>query len=157
MRTCLAIGLAACAALLAAGCGERGPAPTPVACLEGRTPYLHALEDAPGPVRLRGETPIGDCLVENQEPGELATVGEAMVLTATTLNMEGRTGSRKAAEELGYLLGAAKRGAERTEGIHSDLVRRLTVAAQYSPGEEPLDAAFLAAYRRGFDAGHADG
>ena len=59
--------------------------------------------------------------------------------------------------QLGYLLGAAERGAERTEGIHADLVRRLTVAARYAPGRTPLPPAFLAAYRQGYDAGHARG
>jgi hypothetical protein len=57
---------------------------------------------------------------------------------------------------LGYLLGAAERGAERTEGIHTDLVRRLTVAARYSP-HPPLPTAFLRAYREGFEAGHDHG
>ena len=59
--------------------------------------------------------------------------------------------------QLGYLLGAAERGAERTEGIHADLVRRLTVAARYAPAASPLPPAFLAAYRQGYDAGHARG
>ncbi len=59
--------------------------------------------------------------------------------------------------ELGYLLGAAERGAERTEGIHADLVRRLAVAARYAPGRTPLPPAFLTTYRQGYDAGHARG
>ena len=40
---------------------------------------MKALEGAPGEVRLDGETPIGDCLAENQKGGDLATVGTAMV------------------------------------------------------------------------------
>ena len=143
---------------LSAGCGASRTEPsTPVACLEGRTAYIRALKGAPGPVRLGGETPISECLVENQEGGDLANVGEDMVLAATTLNMQGRTGSKQAAVALGYLVGAAERGADRTEGIHSDLVRRLTVAAQYSPDVKPITAAFLTAYERGFDAGRSKG
>lgn len=149
------ISLFALAAL--AGCGKQDDS-TPVACLEGQDLYLAALAKAPGTVELAGETPISDCLAENQQGGDLANVGEAMVETATVLNGEARTvPTSPAALRLGYLLGAAQRGADRTEGIHSDLIRRLTVAARYAPGREPLNAAFLEAYREGFDAGHTGG
>ena len=140
-----------------ASCGKQDPS-TPVACLEGQDLYLAALAKAPGEVKLAGETPIGDCLAENQQAGDLATVGEAMVETATVLNGEARgVPTSPAALRLGYLLGAAQRGADRTEGIHSDLIRRLTVAARYAPGRAPLSPAFLESYREGFDAGHAGG
>jgi hypothetical protein len=140
-----------------AGCGGRGEESTPVACLDGGRTYTRALEDAPGAVELAGGVPISDCLVESQEGGELAGVGEAMVTAATELNAEARTNPEgPAALQLGYLLGAAERGAERTEGIHTDLIRRLTVAARFSP-EGPLPAAFRRAYRGGFDAGRGGG
>ncbi len=147
------------AALAAAGCGSRGDdAQTPVACLEGSAAYLKALAAAPGKVALGGETPIGNCLAENQSGGDLATVGEAMISTATALNTEAREDpGGKATLELGYLVGAAKRGAEETEGIHSDLIRRLLVAARFAPGGEPLSPAFLATYEEGFDAGRDGG
>ncbi|HEX8754051.1 MAG TPA: hypothetical protein VF731_11615 [Solirubrobacterales bacterium] len=162
MRTRLAIvlgTLVALASLTAAGCGgNRADGSTPVACLEGPNAYLKALQAAPGAVRLGGETPISGCLTENQQPGELATVGEAMVETATRLNAQGRAeeGGR-AAVGLGYLLGAVERGASATEGIHSELVRRLVVAARFSPGRQPLSLAFLRAYRTGYAAGHSAG
>ena len=65
-------------------------------------------------------------------------VGQAMVATATKLNAEARAerGPRKL--QLGYLIGAAERGAESTEGIHADLIRRLTVAARYAPRRPAL-------------------
>lgn len=145
------------AALAIAACGK-GEAATPVACLEGGGAYLRALSSAPGAVRLDGESPISTCLTENQDGGELATVGEAMVEAATELNAQARAEPGSAASvQLGYLLGAAQRGADKSEGIHADLVRRLTVAARYAPGKQPLPPAFLAAYRRGFDAGRARG
>ncbi len=154
----LAIGAACLAALLGAGCGGRGEVATPVACLEGTATYLKALRAAPGAVRLAGETPISDCLAENQQAGDLATVGEAMIEAATGLNAEASAeGGGRAAVRLGYLLGAATAGAEKTEGIHANLVRRLTVAARFAPDRQPLSPAFLAAYRRGYDAGHSDG
>lgn len=153
------IAIAACLAALltAAGCGGHDDS-TPVACLEGSGAYLSALEAAPGKVRLAGETPISDCLAENQQGGDLATVGEAMVEAATRLNAAARAEPGGAANlQLGYLLGAAARGAEETEGIHADLVRRLTVAARFAPGAEPLSREFLRTYREGFDAGRARG
>jgi len=140
-----------------AGCGSQDGS-TPVACLEGAGAYEKALREAPGEVLLGGETPISDCLASNQSGGDLARVGEAMVETATTLNAEAREADGgQAAVELGYLLGAAQRGAEDSEGIHADLVRRLTVAARFAPGREPLSPRFLSAYHEGFDAGRSGG
>jgi hypothetical protein len=155
---CVASALLAFLCLIvAAGCGSQDEA-TPVACLEGAGTYERALQEAPGEVRLGGETPISDCLVANQEAGDLSQVGEAMVEAATNLNAEARSeNGGKAGVRLGYLLGAAKRGAEDSEGIHSDLVRRLTVAARFAPAEEPLSEDFLSTYREGFDAGHSGG
>jgi hypothetical protein len=145
------------AALLVAGCGGREGS-TPVGCLEGREAYLSALEAAPGEVRLDGETPISECLAENQDPGDLATAGAAMVEAATTLNAEAREGPGGAANlQLGYLIGAAERGAEETAGIHADLLRRLAVAARFAPGKQPLPQTFLRTYAEGYDAGRADG
>lgn len=157
MPTRAATALLALAALAPlGGCGKQDDS-TPVACLEGKGVFLAALAGAPGAVKLGGDTPISDCLAENQAGGDLATAGEAMLQTATELNGEARTvPTSPAALRLGYLLGAVQRGAERTEGIHSDLVRRLTVAARYSR-EGPLPAAFRSAYREGFDAGHSGG
>lgn len=150
----------ACAALalLVAGCGGGRDEETPVACLEGAAAYKQALARAPGAVELEGETPIEDCLAENQDGGELASVGEAMVEVATELNAEARQDpGGKATLQLGYLIGAAERGAEKTEGIHADLIRRLVVAARFAPGGEPLSPAFLAVYKEGFDAGRKGG
>jgi hypothetical protein len=145
----------ALATLAAAGCGSQSDS-TPVSCLEGADAYVGALGVAPGKVRLSGETPISDCLAENQQGGDLATVGEAMVETATRLNAEARAEPGEASLQLGYLLGAAQRGADDTEGIHADLLRRLAVAARYVP-EGPLPQAFQTTYRQGFDAGYANG
>ncbi|HET8566593.1 MAG TPA: hypothetical protein VFL77_08985 [Solirubrobacterales bacterium] len=151
-----AASLLACLAVAAGGCGNQGES-TPVACLEGAAAYEKALQGAPGEVLLGGETPIGDCLATNQQPGDLARVGEAMIDAATTLNTKGREGDHRAALELGYLVGAARRGAADSEGIHSDLLRRLTVAARYAPAEQPLPPAFFRAYRTGYAAGQSNG
>ncbi|MET0305580.1 MAG: hypothetical protein ABW196_05055 [Solirubrobacterales bacterium] len=147
----------AMAAVFAAGCGGTDDS-TPVACLEGAPTYLTALEDAPGEVRLDGETLISDCLPPNQGGGDLAEVGTAMLAAATELNAEARAQPGGASNlELGYLLGAAQRGAEGSEGIHAELIRRLSAAARYSPDNPPLPAQFLRTYRDGYDAGRAQG
>jgi hypothetical protein len=160
MRASTAIAVLVClAALAGAGCGVSSrDQSTPIACLAGPSAYLNALRAAPGEVRVGGDAPISECLAENQDVGELATVGEALVRAATTLNDEARAEPGGGANlELGYLLGAAQKGADKSEGIHTDLVRRLTVAARFAPGRDPLSQEFLATYARGFDAGHARG
>ncbi|HET7574232.1 MAG TPA: hypothetical protein VFJ99_03870 [Solirubrobacterales bacterium] len=142
---------------LVIGCGK-GEEATPTACLGGSKAFEKALSAAPGEVKLEGGTPIGDCLTEAQSAGEIAQVGEAMVLAATHLNARARMAANgDAAIQLGYLIGAAERGSQDTEGIHADLVRRLTVAARYAPRGQPLPPSFTARYREGFDAGRADG
>jgi hypothetical protein len=156
MRSTAAVLLLALLALLA-GCGK-GEEATPSACLGGPEAFERALVAAPGAVELHGGTPIGDCLTEAQGGGEIAQVGESMVLAATHLNARARQQARsEAAIQLGYLVGAAERGSEDTEGIHADLVRRLTVAARYAPRGQPLPPSFMAHYREGFDAGRAGG
>jgi hypothetical protein len=157
MRAPIAIVCACLAALLGGGCGSQDNA-TPAACLGGADAYVGALAGAPGRVELSGGTPIGECLAPNQKGGDLATVGGAMVEAATRLNAEARAEPGGDANlQLGYLLGAAQRGADGTEGIHADLIRRLTVAARYAPGREPLPPAFYRAYRSGYAAGQRNG
>jgi hypothetical protein len=156
-RTLSLVALVLALAAAAGGCGSSDDS-TPVACLEGDGVYLRALSAAPGEVKLRNKTPISACLAENQQGGDLAAVGGAMVEAATKLNAAAREDiGGQANLELGYLLGAAQRGSEQTDGIHAELIRRLAVAARYAPGSKPLSATFLATYEEGFDAGEARG
>ena len=149
--------LAAVALTAAAGCGATDVT-TPVACLEGADAYVKALEGAPERVALPGGVGISECLVENQSGGDLATVGSAMVEVATELNAQARAEPGGEANlRLGFLLGAAQRGADGTEGVHAELIRRLSAAASYSPENRPLPRDFTRTYREGFDAGHAGG
>jgi hypothetical protein len=142
---------------LLAGCGSVEDS-TPTACLEGAEAYQRALAAAPDEALLEGETLIGECLTRNQSGGDLTRVGEALLETTTALNAEAREDpGSDAAARLGYLLGAVQRGSEESEGIHADLVRRLTVAARYAPGREPLPPTFFRAYRSGYAAGQSNG
>jgi hypothetical protein len=145
------------AGLLAAGCGSSDDS-TPVACLEGAGTYERALKAAPDEVLLEDETLISECLARNQTGGDLSRVGEAMLETATALNAEAREDPGGAANlQLGYLLGAVERGAEESEGIHSDLVRRLVVAARFVPDKQASPPEFLPTYSEGFEAGRSGG
>jgi hypothetical protein len=153
----LAAALLVAALALLGGCGSADES-TPVACLEGAEAYEQALTAAPDEVLLGDETLISECLIRNQSGGDLTRVGEALIETATALNAEAREDpGSEAAVRLGYLLGAVERGSEESEGIHSDLVRRLTVAARYAPGKDPLPPAFYRAYRSGYAAGQSKG
>jgi hypothetical protein len=142
---------------LIVGCGNSDDS-TPVACLEGAEAYERALSAAPDEVLLEGETLISECLTRNQSSGDLTRVGEALIETATALNAEARAEPGGEANlQLGYLLGAVERGAEESEGIHSDLVRRLVVAARFVPDKQASPPGFLPTYSEGFDAGRTGG
>ena len=141
--------------VVAAGCGSSDDKETPAACLAPSGTYLQALEAAPGPVRLEGETPISDCLVSSQGGGQLQTVGGTLVVTATKLNAEARRDPAGAAAlQLGYLMGAVSKGADL---IHTDLVRRLNAAAQFSESGGTLPLSFQRAFTRGYAAGRQSG
>jgi hypothetical protein len=138
-----------------AGCGTKQNDLAPAACLATNQAYLTALERAPGEVRLAGSTPISDCLVPEQEAGQLANIGHEMIIAATKLNVEARRDpGGSAAVQLGYLLGAVAKGAD---AIHTDLVRRLNSAARFSNTGGTLPASFERAFGRGYAAGHSSG
>ena len=156
MRT-LALVVFCISGLLLAGCGSADDS-TPVACLEGAGAYQRALRAAPDEVLLGDETLISECLTRNQSGGDLTRVGEALIETATALNAEAREDPGGAANlQLGYLLGAVERGAKEGEGIHSDLVRRLVVAARFVPDKQASPPGFLPTYSEGFEAGRSGG
>jgi hypothetical protein len=143
------------AALLIAGCGNKANDEAPAACLATNQGYLRALERAPGEVRLEGTTPISECLVPEQEAGQLANIGQEMVVTATKLNIEARRDPSGAASvQLGYLLGAVAKGAD---AIHTDLVRRVNSAARFSETGGTLPAGFERAFGRGYAVGQRSG
>jgi hypothetical protein len=147
--------LVAGALTAAAGCGAKKNDLAPAACLVGNEAYLRALQRAPGEVRLGGTTPISDCLVPEQDAGQLADIGHEMVIAATKLNSEARRdASGPATLQLGYLSGAVAKGAD---PIHTDLVRRLNSASQFTLTGATPPASFERAFGRGYAAGHASG
>jgi hypothetical protein len=146
--------VAALVGLAVAGCGAKKNDLAPAACLVPNQAYLRALERAPAEVRLAGTTPISDCLVPEQDGGQLANIGQEMIVAATKLNLEARRGSPAAALQLGYLIGAVSKGAD---AIHTDLVRRLNSAARFSQTGGAQSAGFERAFGRGYAAGHSSG
>ena len=148
------IALVAAVVVAVAGCGTEKNDLAPAACLTTNHGYLRALERAPAEVRLAGTTPISECLVPEQDAGQLANIGQEMIVAATRLNAEARQGSDAAALQLGYLIGAASKGAD---AIHTDLVRRLNSGAQFSETGNSLSAGFQRAFGRGYAAGQRDG
>ena len=95
--------------------------------------------------------PISDCLAENQQAGDLAD-GRRRRWSRRRPSSTPRRAQNPAATanlQLGYLIGAAERGAEETDGIHAELVRRLAAAARYSPGNQPLPPRLPARLPRG--------
>ena len=163
MRKRLSIILPLSATLLAVtGCGAKKNDLAPSACLATSNQYLQALEAAPSEVVLgedlesggQGQTLISDCLVPEQDAGQLANIGQEMIVAATKLNAQARAGSEPATVQLGYLIGAVGKGAD---AIHTDLVRRLNSAARFSQTGGTLSASFERAFGRGFAAGHTSG
>jgi hypothetical protein len=151
----VAVLLATGAIALIAGCGGSQNDQAPASCLVGNEAYLRALTRAPAPVLLGSTTPISDCLVPEQSQGQLATIGQEMIVAATKLNAESRRDpSGHAPVELGYLLGAVSKGAD---PIHTDLVRRLNASAHFSQTGGALPASFERGFGRGYAAGRSSG
>ena len=152
-RVATALLIGAIAAI--AGCGNGQDDQAPAVCLLGNQAYLKALEQAPNPVLLGGTTPISACLVPQQEAGQLASIGQEMIVAATKLNGEARRDpGGQASVELGYLIGAVSKGAD---SIHADLVRRINASARFSDSGNALPADFQQAFGRGYAAGRRTG
>lgn len=133
--------VAASIALLLAACGSDPSSEIPAGCGEGPATVLEALEQAPGTVTLRGD-PISSCFNRYARGEAVQIVGTSLVSAAQQLADRGE------ALQLGYLVGAARRGHERS-GIGSELVRRLESEGAPLRGRP--------AYRRGLRAGLARG
>jgi len=142
------------AALGVAGCSKQGDAaPVAPACLDGPPAVTRALGDAPGDVRLADGTPLSACVETAETPADLQTVGGAFTSVAEDLEERAFADDARAALELGYLVGAARRGAGDATALQAELVRRLERSADVD-GAGPAVAGAL---RRGMQAGEARG
>lgn len=133
--------IAALAAIAVAGCGSSAE-DLPAACSD-QDAIRAALADAPGRVLLDGR-PLSRCFTRAGDAGAVQVAGGAMVEVAEELARQ--PGSEV---ELGYLVGAARRGSTRSEGLHYEVVRRIEQAAEPAAGSPD--------YRRGVRAGTRSG
>jgi hypothetical protein len=139
--------LVAICVLALAGCGDRSES-LPSACIQGPGIVMKALVRAPSAVTLDG-TPISRCFNRDARGSDVQIVGTNLLAAAQQLGDRARTGDAQAALRLGYLVGAAQRGAKRN-GLGSEIVRRLEV-------ETSGLGADRSAYARGLRAGEAQG
>ncbi|HEV3001711.1 MAG TPA: hypothetical protein VGW75_13300 [Solirubrobacteraceae bacterium] len=119
------------AALALTACSRSdGPAPSPE-CTVGPRELAKALRAAPGDVRLVDGTPISDCVGRARSDSNLQNIGLALTRVAEDLEAGARTAPRPALE-LGYLIGAARRGAPHDSSLQAELVYRLERSAAVS-------------------------
>jgi hypothetical protein len=143
---------ALCAAALLAGCGASKPAPLPAACLQPAAEVARALARAPASVRLDDGTPLSRCVSRARAQADLPAVGVS--LTEVADGLSARAGKdATAALQLGYLVGAVRRGAADTPGIAAQLARRLELAVPHDFETVVADAALA----RGIRLGEAGG
>jgi hypothetical protein len=138
-------------AACASGCGG-GQDPPPTACSDGARTVLGALQHAPGDVSLEGGTLISTCVRRSLDTGQIQTLGFTY-LAAANSELQLIPHSDAAALQLGFLVGAVRRGANKTNGVQLELVRRLDQVAGVGGPPGPRRAA----YRRGMAAGEDHG
>ncbi len=135
---------------VAPGCARDADKPLAPACREGPAPVLAALRDAPAEVRLDG-TPLSECLANAEDGGQLRDVGTGYVAAAQQLaDRAERMPEGSAAEQLGYLVGAVRRGSHPGQGVAYELVRRVETEARRADTS-------ATAFRRGVRAGRDRG
>jgi hypothetical protein len=128
----------------AAGCGTQDSALSP-ACTDDAASIARALQRAPAPVRLSDGTPLSQCLAKADTDAELQNFGALITQVADDLATRGD------AVRLGYLIGAARRGAAKTNGVGLELEHRLETSARR------LAASDEAQLERGLRAGTRTG
>jgi hypothetical protein len=145
MRRMAALALAAALA----GCGGSGSEKMPAACIQGPGAVLKALGGAPGDVRIDGVR-ISQCFNRGARGTDEQILGTNLLSAAQQLGDRAASDPEgDAALQLGYLIGAAQRGARRN-GLGAELIRRL----RQERGSLPARSA---AFRRGLRAGLAKG
>jgi hypothetical protein len=141
-------------AAVLSGCGAGDPQHPPSACTASAAAIEQSLARAPEVVTLEDGTRLSDCVSRARTNADLQTTGLVLTRAADHLAERAQRGDAGAAEALGYLVGAARRGARRTTGIQEQLKRRVEQAAAFLDEGGPAVAAAL---RRGIAAGEATG
>lgn len=133
------------AAGVLAACGSDRSESLPAACTDGPGAVLRALSGAPDDVRMRGVA-ISSCFNRDASGEDETIVGTSLIAAAQQLSDRAREEPEgKASLQLGYLVGAARRGSERN-GLAAEMVRRME--------NEPTPAVAVSdAYQSGLRAG----
>jgi hypothetical protein len=128
----------------------------PSACIDtDRDGYERALAGAPGAVVLPGGTLISTCLRRVRTDAELQNLGSTVHAVAEELAARARDdGDARAALQLGFLSAAVSRGASHSNGIASELARRVETAGT---GVRERSPAVAQALDKGLAAGAAHG
>jgi hypothetical protein len=136
--------------VLANGCGS-GATPISPGCTENETPIVTALKQAPGTVTLADGFRLSQCISDGTDEAELQNVGITFHRVAEDLRVRARDGNdRAAAIQLGYLIGATRRGAKQTNGVMAELQRRVELVGGRLQDEAPTRASDV---QRGLVAG----
>jgi len=144
------VALALAASTVACGISHEPLSPL---CTSGSQRVEQALAAAPRRVRLADGTTVSECVRRARSDAELQEIG--LVLTRAGDHLAQRAGhDAGAAAALGYLVGAVRRGAATTGGVHAELVRRLEQSAAFL---ERAGRRLRAALRRGLAAGRQAG
>jgi hypothetical protein len=112
------------------GCGSEPPA-LPAGCGAKPADVMRALQRAPAAVTLPDGTPISRCVRDANSTAELETVGVSLQTAAARLREDAASGAEgigfgeDAAVALGYLAGAARKGADASPGISEELAVRI--------------------------------
>jgi hypothetical protein len=151
----LALALSAAGATAACG-GADPPRPDP-ACIAPAQTIERALTHAPAPVTLESGTRLSDCIARARSDADLQNTGLVLTRVADDLAARAQRGDAQAALGLGYLVGAARRGAAHTNGIHAELQHRMESAARPLSEEAAGSPTITRALARGLRAGEATG
>jgi hypothetical protein len=153
-RTAALLAVAALGAA-AGGCGSSDSPRVDAACTVSPAAIERALARAPRPVALPSGTRLSECVSDARTDADLQNAGLVLTRAADHLAARAQRGDASAAVALGYLVGAARRGAARTNGIHAELARRVESAARVLANGG--GAAAAGALERGMRAGEATG
>ncbi len=135
------------ATALVAGCADDDT--LPAACAQGEQAVTAALASAPQAVRIDGVA-ISACMTDAADASDVQALGTAVNGAAAKLAdaAEERPDSAEALR-LGYLVGAVERGSMQSQGLHSELQRRL----EQEVGRVDRSAAFQRGERAGRQLG----
>jgi hypothetical protein len=137
----------ACVAVVSLGACGAGEDPSLSASCTDRAQVERALAAAPEPVVLADGTRLSACMRQATTPADLQNLGAALTSVAEALESDPAR-----AAQLGYLIGAVRRGNADTAGQGAELARRLerSGAALDAPAAQ---AALLDGVRAGEGSG----